>query len=323
MNHYDALEVSPRASQEVIRAAYRSLMQRFHPDRNPGDQAAAARAATVASAYEVLSDVQKRASYDADLAAAGRPGMPAPPADRGPSPRQARPVQVDPAQRGAGGRGRGQRARSELGLWLLAALVTLGGVFLARSLTSRGDPAAELDTIRVAMSSDSTAEAEKRRLYARKLAIIEEHPELMRRASAQRSDDMAARTFALLVTPLVVRVNQPAALAGPPLELTIPKVSLVVGSFDAPNLLAHMARHRERLVRDLATALAREAREMPSRSQADAHIRRVVAQAVTASLGIPGSGEYPSTYFTSPGTYGVDAVLLPDGFRLVQLGPSQ
>jgi curved DNA-binding protein CbpA len=57
-NHYDTLEVHPRASQEVIRAAYRSLMQRYHPDRNPGDVAAAARAASIAQAYDVLSDPQ-------------------------------------------------------------------------------------------------------------------------------------------------------------------------------------------------------------------------------------------------------------------------
>lgn len=40
---YDTLEVSHSASQEVIRAAYRLLIQRYHPDRNPADQAAADR----------------------------------------------------------------------------------------------------------------------------------------------------------------------------------------------------------------------------------------------------------------------------------------
>lgn len=69
MNHYEFLEVSPVASPEVIRAAYRSLMQRYHPDKNPGDAAAAARASQVVQAYEVLSDPVRRAAYDRQLQA--------------------------------------------------------------------------------------------------------------------------------------------------------------------------------------------------------------------------------------------------------------
>lgn len=67
MNHYDVLEVSPEASPEVIRAAYKSLMQRYHPDRNPGDAATAERATRVVQAYEVLSDAGRRAAYDLSL----------------------------------------------------------------------------------------------------------------------------------------------------------------------------------------------------------------------------------------------------------------
>lgn len=69
MNHYETLEVSPSASPEVIRAAYKSLMQRYHPDRNPGDATAAARATRVVQAYEVLSDAAQRAAYDRQLLA--------------------------------------------------------------------------------------------------------------------------------------------------------------------------------------------------------------------------------------------------------------
>jgi DnaJ-class molecular chaperone len=34
-NYYDILEISPSASAEVIRAAYRSLSRKHHPDANP------------------------------------------------------------------------------------------------------------------------------------------------------------------------------------------------------------------------------------------------------------------------------------------------
>src|SRR5512137_1712183 len=67
MNYYEVLEVSQSASPEVIKAAYKSLMQRHHPDRNPGDAKAADRSVAVAQAYEVLSDTARRAAYDLEL----------------------------------------------------------------------------------------------------------------------------------------------------------------------------------------------------------------------------------------------------------------
>jgi curved DNA-binding protein CbpA len=67
MNHYEILEVSPKASAEVIRAAYKSLMQRVHPDKSPMDAAIAERAAQIVQSYELLSDPARRAEYDLEL----------------------------------------------------------------------------------------------------------------------------------------------------------------------------------------------------------------------------------------------------------------
>jgi len=68
MTHYDTLEVSSKASQETIRAAYKSLMQRYHPDRNPNDAAVAELAMKITNAYNILSDPDLRSAYDRDLA---------------------------------------------------------------------------------------------------------------------------------------------------------------------------------------------------------------------------------------------------------------
>lgn len=64
---YDVLQVSPNADPEVIKAAYRSLVQRYHPDKNPGNPDAEKRLKTINRAYEVLSDPVKREGYDAAL----------------------------------------------------------------------------------------------------------------------------------------------------------------------------------------------------------------------------------------------------------------
>lgn len=62
--HYDNLKVSRDAPPEVIRAAYRSLVAKHHPDRNRGNAKATKIMVLLNEAYEVLSDPEKRANHD-------------------------------------------------------------------------------------------------------------------------------------------------------------------------------------------------------------------------------------------------------------------
>ena len=63
-DHYEILGVSRGATPEEIKAAFRKLASHHHPDRNPDDPKAAVRFKEVNSAYQVLSDPQRRAMYD-------------------------------------------------------------------------------------------------------------------------------------------------------------------------------------------------------------------------------------------------------------------
>ena len=64
---YETLEVSQRASQEVIKAAYRVLVNKYHPDRHPGDKVAAEKCAAINKAFDTLSDEEKKKQYDATI----------------------------------------------------------------------------------------------------------------------------------------------------------------------------------------------------------------------------------------------------------------
>jgi hypothetical protein len=67
--HYDNLKVARLAPQEVIRAAYKALSQKYHPDKNPGDEKAARIMAILNSAYGTLSDPVRRKEHDEWIAA--------------------------------------------------------------------------------------------------------------------------------------------------------------------------------------------------------------------------------------------------------------
>lgn len=68
MNYYDVLGVSPTADDFVIKAAYKALAQRYHPDKFHGNAKDAADAEVkmrqLNEAYQVLSDPAKRRDYD-------------------------------------------------------------------------------------------------------------------------------------------------------------------------------------------------------------------------------------------------------------------
>ncbi|CAD8182611.1 unnamed protein product [Paramecium octaurelia] len=62
--YYDILGVSPNASVQDIKKAYRKLSQQYHPDRNQGDPGANEKFSKINVAYEVLSDPEQRKKYD-------------------------------------------------------------------------------------------------------------------------------------------------------------------------------------------------------------------------------------------------------------------
>ena len=85
---YDVLQVKEDASPEIIRAAYKALSSKFHPDRNRGADAASTMQ-RINDAYRILRDPKLRARYDDSLkrsrAQAAPSEPPAPPKTNIPS----------------------------------------------------------------------------------------------------------------------------------------------------------------------------------------------------------------------------------------------
>src|SRR5262249_56439025 len=76
-DYYQILGVPKNAPASDIKKAYRKLAQQHHPDANPGNKDAEERFKEISSAYDVVGDQEKRASYDRvrDMGAAGYGGF--------------------------------------------------------------------------------------------------------------------------------------------------------------------------------------------------------------------------------------------------------
>lgn len=70
-NHYQTLGVPEDATADDIKKAYRKLALQCHPDRNPGDKKSEEKFKEITEAYEVLSDENKKGSYDYDRRTGG------------------------------------------------------------------------------------------------------------------------------------------------------------------------------------------------------------------------------------------------------------
>lgn len=61
---YSVLGVSRTADEDTIRAAFRKLAKKYHPDRNQGDRQAEERFKEIASAFDILGDPENRLKFD-------------------------------------------------------------------------------------------------------------------------------------------------------------------------------------------------------------------------------------------------------------------
>src|SRR6476619_1044840 len=62
--YYETLEVERTADESKLKAAFRKLAMKWHPDKNPGDATSEVKFKEINEAYEILKDGDRRAAYD-------------------------------------------------------------------------------------------------------------------------------------------------------------------------------------------------------------------------------------------------------------------
>ncbi len=256
LSHYDVLEVSPKASAEVIRAAYKSLMQRHHPDKNDNGAAATAQTTQLAQAYAVLGDAQRRRAYDESLD----------------------PLQV-PAWHSAAARGprasmRAQRVLNGYAPALILVILFAGGAILWLS-PSKGSGSAAPQERRAASVKEMGADGASRASLAPASAD-----------GAGATVEMSSRTVAAFMTDLSIELAGSGPLAGNAAHvLQIPEFGLRVSARQPDRWLQVMQQQRPQFTQQLLLALSKANYLELVKSDGDLYLRKLMEESLLAALG--------------------------------------
>ena len=279
MNFYEILEVSPNASPEVIKVAYKSLMQRYHPDRNPDSQAAA-RAVRIAQAHEVLSDAIKRAAYDNELRL------------KQVSLITSQEYVRDMVQRSTA---KEKPDESFLSLWLVVVTIVLAGWLF-------------LSVFKKQHLSDMVAQAVQGGVVATDGKL------------ADPQSGVASRTVPHYVTNLTVRLidtnTQPNKPDGAAHLLTIPRLDVVVGTFDSDKFMQNLEGNKDYIERRLAENLVDAEYAELIKKRGEAYLKSFILDALGEITGANRFEKYPSPDGIPARNYGAVDVMLPESYIL-------
>lgn len=268
MNYYDVLEVSPKASAEVIRAAYKSLMQRYHPDKSPGSGEFAERAALIAQAYEVLSNEDKRLNYDLELLRR--------PPRRDAAATATTPVdQAYPTERRAASAPRSVYAR--YGWVLVVSLIVLGGLIYVLTKKPAATSVAAPGSVAVLAPSPGTA-----------VTAAEPAPAPIPGVGPVVAAVPVAGSQMIpeFVTQLSIGLVPSDPVHGQLHVLQIPNLGVRVGTDDPARWIHKIETDRPLLIPRLLDRLAHAKYEELIKPEGGAYLKRLIEDAMCEALGL-------------------------------------
>lgn len=294
MNYYETLEISQNASPEVVKAAYRSLMQRYHPDKNPGNAAVAERAAQVAQAYEVISDPVQRTAYDLQL----KNQASAQALERSPQ-RAYTHAATAPSM---------QPRSSYWLVWLVIISVIATSWY---------------------MISSSRKEHLSRQVTAKQDTPVQtQPPDSASNEAAAQPNTGEIRTLSHFITDLAINLKridhvtlpgggtQPGGTTQVILEtgdvLEIPSMDFKVGSYDADKTIQYLEQNRDSIIKSLSEQLMFAQMSGKDKIEGEAYLRELLLDKLDQLAGTDRHKPYPASASESPGHYGVIDVYLPE-----------
>lgn len=304
MNYYELLEISPKASQEVIRAAYKSLMQRYHPDKNPGNIEAARRAALIVQAYGVLSDINQRNAYDFQLKDT--------PAQKPLTPSSGR----NHLAKSSGAAYKNQQAvEKNKYTWyawgLIGVILVSGSIILL--VSNKNQLQAERDLL---------AKAETLHASQKKDAAVFQKLDSIEKKINQQEADLAGKITPIFSTPLTIILKVPEKLSAegksmPPQPehlLSIPRLLVKAGPLESERFIRRIEDKKETINLELTNQLAYAKYEELIKPDGEKYLKNLILRALRDITETKQFGTPPPSGPDSAGQYGVVDIFLPDSF---------
>lgn len=279
LSHYDILEVSPKASVEVIRAAYKSLMQRHHPDKNANDAESTHQAASIAQAYGVLSDAQQRQAYDQTLLL--HQAAQAPSAYRGPR-NPASDAVLPPRPTAATG------LHSWYAPALILCIIVAGGAILmlpppkspSRASSQASASPTALPSIGIALMGTASGDAPTQALTARPIE-----------SSGAIPDAPQARIIPAFLTDL--SIDLVPAQPGVAHVLRIPNLGLRLTTVAPDRWVERIQVDRALIIQRLLTTLADAQYAELTKADGDVYLKRLIEKTMLGVIDLENSSALP------------------------------
>jgi curved DNA-binding protein CbpA len=304
LSHYDILEVSPKASVEVIRAAYKSLMQRNHPDKNADVLESTARASLIAQAYDVLSDPERRRSYD-DSLLQGRQAEEFP----GGLPHGGSVSQLD--------RQRSATTTTSWRTWyattLIVSIICAGTVIFV--LSKR--PAAPALTVQEPGPSVTRANETQVMAIEADRGVPQALTVPLPRAMNESAVELQARTISSFVTDLSIELTptDPAQSSSAHV-LHIPNLGLRFLPGESDRLAQRVADQRSVVIQQLLTDLTKAEYRQLIRADGDLYLKKLIEEAVCTSIGLEKSAALSTSAQSTQGQKLPVEALMPLSFSV-------
>lgn len=281
--HYDTLEVSPKASAEVIRAAYKSLMQRHHPDKSVNGTASTPLASSIALAYEVLSDPQRRLAYDQSLLIR----------QTAPAPVDQHTGRVSYAVRNAEP-ATGKRASAWYAPLLVLSILCVGGSILV--LSKKKAPVGTFPQQSATSMPRPSA------------PLPDEKPMAV-------TDDGQVRTMSGFATDLSVELNPDPTQSTAVHVLHIPSFGLRLSISEPDRWTRRIQEQRPAIIQQLLVTLAAAKYLELIKPEGDVYLKRLIEESVTVVTGLDPSSALPAVGPTNKAPQAIEA-LLPVSFSV-------
>lgn len=306
MNYYETLEVSANASPEVIKAAYKSLMQRYHPDRNLTGAVNPNHAILIGQAYEVLSDPAKRAAYDVQLKQSAA------------SLQSTLDKRVDALLSRSSSEANKKEPSSYSWLYFMIAAF-LGWYFWP---SSEKQPIIEINSNKAGASfldgSKHTIDNTEPPPSVTETQTVKDNSEESRANESKLPKGSESRTIRAYIKDFEVRLKVPEGLPGnsKAYTLSIPRLGVVVGAFESDKFIQYLSSNEDVINQDVAKKLANARYDELVKPGNEDYLKRFILDSFGEITGADRSKAHQVRYGDAPEYYGVVDVLLPESYTV-------